>query len=420
MDGVDSNIISQILSITVIVLMFICLLLIVVYLVLRSKDKRKKDKDNKKETVQLNETKNTKKQKSNKKKESTGYSKNSIFDFMEFDKVMDNMIVQKKGKRYLMVVECQGVNYDLMSSLEKVSVEEGFQQFLNTLRNPIQIYIQTRTVNLGKSIERYKNNLKDIESKYSRMSFEYKAMQESGEYSEQDLQKAFFELTKQRNLLEYGRDIIDNTERMSLNRNILSRKYYIVLSHYPEEAMNGDYSVDELSNIAFSELYTKSQAIIRTLSGCGVAGKILNSNELVDLLYVAYNRDDSEVFGMDRVQEAGMEELYSTAPDVFNKKVKILDQEIRNKAIDLANEKIEKVKSKKQQEAQEKETDMEKLIRNMAEIILSENQAYVGYDVAQEAIQEIENENIEEENKKGGNDNEEKQKTTRRRKSTAK
>ena len=419
MDGVDSNIISQILSITVIVLMFICLVLIVVYLILRSKDRRKKNKENKNEKVKLNEIKDNKKQKS-KKTENTGYSKNSIFDFMEFDKVIDNMIVQKKGKRYLMVVECQGVNYDLMSSLEKVSVEEGFQQFLNTLRSPIQIYIQTRTVNLGKSIERYRNNLKEIESKYSRMSFEYKAMQESGEYSEQDLQKAFFELTKQRNLLEYGRDIIENTERMSLNRNILSRRYYIVLSHYPEEAMSGEYSVDELSNIAFSELYTKSQAIIRTLSGCGVAGKILNSNELVELLYVAYNRDDSEIFGMDRALEAGMEELYSTAPDVFNKKVKILDQEIKNRAIDLANEKIEKVKSKKQQEAEEKQADMDKLIRNMAEIILSENQAYVGYDVAQEAIQEIENESIGEENKEGGNDNEEKQKTTRRRKSTAK
>ena len=419
MDGVDSNIISQILSIALFVLVFICIVLVVVYLILRSKEKKQKNKENKKEMVQLTESKETKKQK-NKKKESTGYSKNSIFDFMEFDKVVDNMIVQKKGKRYLMVIECQGVNYDLMSSLEKVSVEEGFQQFLNTLRSPIQIYIQTRTVNLGKSIERYKNNLKDIESKYSRMSFEYKAMQESGDYDEKDLQKAFFELTKQRNLLEYGRDIIDNTERMSLNRNILSRKYYVVLSHYPEEGITGDYSVDELSNIAFSELYTKSQAIIRTLSGCGVSGKILDSNELVELLYVAYNRDDSEIFGIERAQEAGMEELYSTAPDVFSKKVKILDQEIRNRAIDLANEKIEKVKSRKEQEAEEKEVDMEKLIRNMAEIILSENQAYVGYDVAQEAIQEIENENIEEENEKGGNDNEKKQKTTRRRKSTTK
>ena len=55
-----------------------------------------------------------------------------------------------------MAIECQGVNYDLMSQIEKVSVEEGFQQFLNTLRHPIQIYIQTRTVNLENSISTYK------------------------------------------------------------------------------------------------------------------------------------------------------------------------------------------------------------------------------------------------------------------------
>ena len=71
-------------------------------------------------------------------------NKQSIFNFMEFDTVTDNMIVQKNGSRYLMVVECQGINYDLMSGIEKTSVEEGFVQFLNTLRYPIQIYIQTR------------------------------------------------------------------------------------------------------------------------------------------------------------------------------------------------------------------------------------------------------------------------------------
>ena len=55
-----------------------------------------------------------------------------------------------------MVVECQGVNYDLMSDVEKVATEEGFSEFLNTIKEPIQIYIQTRTVNLEKNIQEYK------------------------------------------------------------------------------------------------------------------------------------------------------------------------------------------------------------------------------------------------------------------------
>ena len=74
------------------------------------------------------------------------YTKKSIFKFMQFDKIEDNMIVQDNGQRYLMVIECEGVNYDLMSQVEKTAVESGFVQFLNTLRFPIQLYIQTRTV----------------------------------------------------------------------------------------------------------------------------------------------------------------------------------------------------------------------------------------------------------------------------------
>ena len=82
---------------------------------------------------------------------------------MEFDTVTDNMIVQKNGSKYLMVVECQGINYDLMSGVEKTSVEESFVQFLNTLRYPIQIYIQTRSINLESSLVVYREKVKEVE-----------------------------------------------------------------------------------------------------------------------------------------------------------------------------------------------------------------------------------------------------------------
>ena len=58
------------------------------------------------------------------KKSSIIYTPESIIDFMDFEKVENNMIIQKNGK-YLMVVECQGINYDLMSEMEKVAVEQG-------------------------------------------------------------------------------------------------------------------------------------------------------------------------------------------------------------------------------------------------------------------------------------------------------
>ena len=174
-----------------------------------------------------------------------------------------------------------------------------------------------------------------------------------------------------------------------------------------EDAGDIKYDYDEIRNMAFSELYTKSQSIIRTLSSCSVNGKILSSQELAELLYVAYNRDESEVFGIKKALQAGYEELYSTAPDVYEKKIKALDEEIEKQAIELANKTIEQVKSKPQQMAEEKETSMDELIRKMAEMVLNDNRQYVGDDVAEAAINKI-----KETEEEGDNDNEQSKKKT--------
>lgn len=95
-----------------------------------------------------------------------------------------------------MVVECQGVNYDLMSEVEKNGVEEGFIQFLNTIRYPIQIYTQTRTINLEDSIRTYKDKVKEIEDNLHKQELSYNEMVKSGRYTKEQLQQAYYELTK--------------------------------------------------------------------------------------------------------------------------------------------------------------------------------------------------------------------------------
>lgn len=404
----SNDALSQILMIVLGVMIFILVILVCVFLILKTKEKMKEnDKNNHNE---LTDKQVKKKNVSSKQTVDTSYTKESIMNFMEFDKIEDNMIIQKKGKKFLMIVECQGVNYDLMSNMEKVAVEEGFQQFLNTLRHPIQIYIQTRTINLESSIASYKEKIKEVEDRYSQMLYQYNQMKSAGIYSQEDMDKYLFELTKQRNLLEYGRDLINNTEKMSLNRSVLNKKYYVVVPYFVEEVGDEKYDYEEVKNMAFSELYTKSQSIIRTLSSCSINGKILSSKELVELLYVAYNRDESESFGIDKAIRAGYDELYSTAPDVFEKKVKVLDEVIKEQAIELANETIERVKSSPEQIAAEKEKNLETLVQKMANIILSENRDYVGEDIAEKAIEEIKK--LQQE--KGEEANEEVKKTTTR------
>lgn len=407
---------SNILMIILIVLVIILFILAMVYISMKAKENSPAKLDNKKDkkNKSTNETVNT--------QSTTGQTlnKQSILNFMEFDKVEDNMIIQKGGKRYIMVVECQGINYDLMSEMEKTGVEEGFIQFLNTLRHPIQIYVQTRTVNLAESIQRYKTSLEQVEMELNKKQIEYNEIKQSGNSTQEQIDRAFFELTKKKNLYEYGKDIIKNTEMMSLNKNVLTKKYYIVIPYFSEEATKEEYSKDEVQNMAFSELYTKSQSIIRTLFACSVSGKILNSYELVELLYNSYNREQAEVFGLNKAIQAGYEELYSTGPDVFAKKERILDKQIQDEAMKLAKVEVDKARSKAEEKYTRKKVSMESLINDMAKIILKQNKSYIGDDIAEEAIKSLDSQ-IENLNKKGEDTNvgQEKPKSRRGRKPKA-
>ena len=257
---------EQLLNILILVVTGIVILIVILLLVLWGmKTKQKDSEEDKIEEKEKNTTLSTTK---------NGYERQSILNFMEFDTIDDNMIIQKNGTRFLMVIECQGVNYDLMSGVEKASVEEGFVQFLNTLRNPIQIYIQTRSVNLEDSILGYKERVRKVEEKLNRMKMQYYDMKESGTYTQEQLDKAFFELTKQINLYEYGKDVINDTERMSLNKNVLNKKYYIVVPYHASELGSTELDKEEIKSLAFSEVYTRAQSLIGSITSCGVRGKI--------------------------------------------------------------------------------------------------------------------------------------------------
>lgn len=379
----SDNQISSFLTISLVILLSVFFILLVVLVVVVLKEKNKDRTDNSKNKQLSEENQNVKKD--------IEYTKNSIFDFMEFDKIEDNMIIRKKERQYIMVIECQGVNYDLMSELEKNSVEQGFLQFLNTLRYPIQLYIQTRTVNLGSSISRYKDRVNNIKDDYIRKQMEYNSIANSGEYSNREINDARFDLIKSQNLYEYGLDIVENTEKMNLNKNILKKHYYVIISYVPEESANTGYDKEEIRSMAFSDLYTKAQALINSLGVCSVSGRVLDSEELAELLYVAYNRDESETYQLENALRAGVDDLYSTAKNVLDKRMKAIDAEVQAKANLKANEvALEAMMNQDRvRRAKQKEQRMNELINAVAKSILDENQEILGEEVVEDAKKRI-------------------------------
>ncbi len=398
----------DILTMAVIILFFAIIALLFIYWQMSRKGK---EENKEKNTIQGNVSKTTTKSSSGK-----SYTKLSVFDFMEFDKIEDNMIVQNNGTRYLMGIECEGINYDLMSEVEKVSVEQGFIQFLNTLRHPIQLYTQTRTINISSSIENYNKKIEQIKDKLEDNKNRFNKMLQNGGYDRRDIDELRLEIARQQNLYDYGKDIVANIENMSLNKNVLRKHYYIIIPYYASELGNDFLDEEEKRNMIFSELYTRAQSITRTLFACSMKSKVMNSNDLAELLYVAYNRDESETYGIDKALEAGYGELYSTAPDVLDKKMIAINKAVEEQALELAKQKVDEIKSEKQKAVEKKEKNFDELVAELATLIIKENKAYVGKDVAKEAIKRIKGEDTKEEEVKNDVKEEKKTRTRRARK----
>lgn len=390
----------------IVLLMVIVFIIIICFIILGVMKLKEKRKSKEKKGMEEQEEKSTIQQ---------NYSEQSIFNFMEFDKIEDNMIIQNKGKKFLMVVKCQGVNYDLMSGVEKASVEQGFLQYLNALRYQIQIYVQTRTVDLESSISTYKDKIKLLGNNLVQKELLYNQHVKDGIYPQDKLMEEKREVAKIRNLYEYGVDIVNNTERMSLNKSILSKQYYIIIPYYAEEIGAADYSKDEIQNMAFSELYTRAQSTISLLSVCGVMGQILDSVEISNLLYMAYNRDEAEVYDLRKAIAARYDEMYTTAPDVIAKKIKELDKQIEKEAYERANDAVLEVRQENEKEKilKQKEEQYEDAIKKLAKIIIERNKNNIGTNTAERAKAKIDNKE-EVKKEKEVEQNEKEQKTVRR------
>ena len=368
-------------------LILIIAILAIVYVLMN------RPQNEKKENELIESDDNTKEKREQQYGKYTGVlTTNTIYEFMEFEDIIDNMIVRKNGTQYIMVLQCNGVNYDLMSEDEKVGVEEGFVQFLNTLRYPIQLYIQSRTLNLRDIIAEYKSRVEIIVNEIEKIDAKIAQAQMNANKALKE--KLEFEKRKKENVLEYGISITDYVEKLSANKNILQQKTYVVVSYYSAEIGGGldKYSKEEIYNMCFSELYTRCQNIASALATSQITSTILDSEELAELLYIAYNRDESELLQLSKALDSQYDALYSTGKDVLQKKQEKLDREINIEAIDLATDSILKADKMKQIEDLEKEMKKTEQIKEKAMGLIDQYEEQLDPRVFELAKEEVEKE----------------------------
>lgn len=315
------------LNIMLIVLVVIIIALVVAYYFLVYKSKvNKEEREKAKEIKTAN-------------KEFNGITRETTDKILDFDEIKDDMIIRKNGQQYIMVIQCKGINYDLLSEEEKESVERGFVEFLNTIRFPIQLYVQTRSLNLRKTIDAYKEKVNVIADEIKSLQKQRAEYLRTG--NQKQVEMTDFEIRRKENVLEYGQDISNYIGRMSFNQNVLQQKTYVVVSYFKSELGNiSNYSKDEIINMVFTELYTRAETLIRSLGSAQVSGRILDSEELTELLYIAYNRDEEQIYQLDRALDAQYDSLYSTSKDVLQKQRERIDNQLEDMAVDLASESL--------------------------------------------------------------------------------
>ncbi len=191
--------------------------------------------------------------------------------FLNFQAIRDGIVVLNNGN-LRGIVMVSSVNFSLLSFEEQKGKVYAYQDFLNGLEFPIQILVQSRTLNIRRYLEK---------------------VRESARLQENDLLRTQME--------EYQAFIAQMVELA----NITSNHFYVTIpfTAAPGKVKEGIFSkltsfaspAGEISKErdAFGkearELQLRVNAVIGGLRGAGLQAAQLTTQEIVELLYTWYN-----------------------------------------------------------------------------------------------------------------------------------
>lgn len=202
---------------------------------------------------------------------------NTTQNSLLISEIRDKMVVMDDGS-FRAVVACKSINFDLMSAREREAVEYSYQNFLNALYFPIQIFIRSQRVDIGPYIDR----LASIRRSQDNMLLNV--------------------------LMD---DYIQFIDVLSQEANIMDKSFFIVIPYYPDgdignivEQGKGFFErfmpskpktvvrIDEATYTkAKDEIKNRVDSILSGLFQIGVRCVQLNTKELGELYYNVYNPD---------------------------------------------------------------------------------------------------------------------------------
>ena len=192
----------------------------------------------------------------------------------------DNVVIMKDGS-FRAVVACKSINFDLMSDVERESVEYYYQNFLNSLKFTTQILVRSQRVDIGPYIERLSEIRRDNDNMLLGVLMD---------------------------------DYINFIDILSQEANIMDKSFFIVIPYYT--SVDAEKVIQQTKNFfksfsraktpevtridratyekALSELTNRVDAGTSGLFQIGINSVRLNTKELAELYY-NFNNPDTAV-----------------------------------------------------------------------------------------------------------------------------
>lgn len=191
------------------------------------------------------------------------------------------MVIMGDGT-YRAVVAAQSVNFDLMSSREREAIEYSYQQFLNSLTFPIQIYIRSQRVDIGPYLERLDQmRLNQDNMLLGVLMDDYINFIDALSQEANIMDKSFFIVIP----YAIGDERSGGKDSSSTTKGLLTNLFVPQNRHVRIKVPADQY------NRAKDETTKRVDAAINSLSAIGVKAVRLKTNELGELYYNVYNPD---------------------------------------------------------------------------------------------------------------------------------
>ena len=205
---------------------------------------------------------------------------NSTQNALRFSELRDDMVIMSDGS-FRAVVAAHSINFDLVSAKERESIEYAYQDFINALNFPIQIYIRSERVDIGP----YLNKLSQVRQRQDNMLLgvlmdDYIRFINAISKEANIMDKSFFVI------IPY--DTSEGKQRVgdsSSNKGLIAKMFSSNDAHIYVKIPADQYAK------AKSELNNRVTAVIGGLRQTGVKSVRLSTKELGELYYNVYNPD---------------------------------------------------------------------------------------------------------------------------------